>query len=82
VIMLLDAARLSMKQQKPNAVEQALDELGKNNLKVTGHQIDWKPPANLERFVEVSIRASLESLEDLVRTGKLTVDANGDVHVK
>jgi hypothetical protein len=33
-----------MKQQKKDAVEQALDELGKD-LKVTGHQIDWKPPA-------------------------------------
>lgn len=79
--MLLDAARLSMKQQKKDAVEQALDELGKD-LKVTGHQIDWKPPAKLEKFVEKSIRESLKALEVQVRAGKLTVDANGDVHAK
>ena len=80
--MLLDAARLSMKQQKKDAVEQALDELGKD-LKVTDHQIiDWKAPAKLEKFVEKSIRESLKALEVQLRAGKLTIDANGDVHVK
>jgi hypothetical protein len=74
---LIDAAR----SKKKGAVEAALDGLGAS-LKVTGHQVDWKPPAELEKFVEVSIRASLKSLEDQVKAGKLTVDANGDVHVK